>query len=269
MVVSRRAAPDRAPTDWVKTDKRDAVRLARRLAAAELTLVRVPSVEHERLRDLVRCQEDIRGDLMRARHRLSKFLLRREIYYQGPAAAWTQKHRVGTRCARATNLSALGLARMSPPDFEGEPITPQGLAAVKAERFELETQGRREIARRILAARELGDLKENAEYHAAKEDQAHMETRIQRRQRRLRSAVVVDESGQGDVVTFGHTAEVLDEGTGITHNWNIVGSTEADLSAGLLSAESPVAKVLLGRSAGESVEVSTPKGLRLRIKRVL
>ena len=63
------------------------------LAAGELTLVTIPSVEHERLRDLVRCREDIRGDLMRARHRLGKFLLRREIYYQGPAAAWSRKHR--------------------------------------------------------------------------------------------------------------------------------------------------------------------------------
>jgi transposase len=93
MVVCAPGRSDRAPRDRVKTDKRDAVRLARRLAAGELTLVRVPSVEHERLRDLVRCREDIRGDLMRARQRLGKFLLRREIYYQAPGAAWTQRHR--------------------------------------------------------------------------------------------------------------------------------------------------------------------------------
>lgn len=93
MAVCAPGRTDRAPTDRIKTDKRDAIRLARRLAAGELTLVTVPSVEHERLRDVVRCREDIRGDLMRARHRLSKFLLRREIYYQGPARAWTQKHR--------------------------------------------------------------------------------------------------------------------------------------------------------------------------------
>ena len=84
---------DRDRTDRVKTDKRDAIRLARRLAAGELTMVAVPSVEHEQLRDLVRCREDIRGDLMRARHRLGKFLLRREIYYEGPAMAWSRKHR--------------------------------------------------------------------------------------------------------------------------------------------------------------------------------
>ena len=84
---------ERRPGDRVKTDKRDAVRLARLLAAGELTLVHVPSLEHERLRDLVRCREDIRQDLMRARHRLGKFLLRRERYFPGRAGAWTREHR--------------------------------------------------------------------------------------------------------------------------------------------------------------------------------
>jgi transposase len=84
---------ERPPADRVKTDKRDAIRLARLLAAGELTLVTIPSVEREQLRDLVRCREDIRVDLMRARHRIGKFLLRREIYYEGPAAAWSRKHR--------------------------------------------------------------------------------------------------------------------------------------------------------------------------------
>ncbi len=102
-VHAHESTTDRAPADRVKTDKRDAVRLARRLAAGELTLVTVPSVEHEQLRDLVRCREDIRGDLMRARHRLGKFLLRREIYYPGPAAAWTQKHRAWLASLRFTD----------------------------------------------------------------------------------------------------------------------------------------------------------------------
>ncbi len=84
---------DRPASDRVKTDKRDAIRLARLLAAGELVLVTVPSVEREQLRDLVRCREDIRADLMRARHRIGKFLLRREIYYEGPAVAWTLKYR--------------------------------------------------------------------------------------------------------------------------------------------------------------------------------
>ena len=84
---------ERPPADRIKTDKRDAIRLARLLAAGELTLVTIPSVEREQLRDLVRCREDIRADLMRARHRIGKFLLRREIYWEGPGEAWTRKHR--------------------------------------------------------------------------------------------------------------------------------------------------------------------------------
>jgi transposase len=84
---------DRPASDRVKTDKRDAIRLARLLAAGELVLVTVPSVEREQLRDLVRCREDIRADLMRARHRIGKFLLRREIYWEGGGEAWPRKHR--------------------------------------------------------------------------------------------------------------------------------------------------------------------------------
>jgi transposase len=91
----RIAAPGlipKAPTDRVKTDRRDAERLARLLAAGELHFVHVPSVAEERFRDLVRCREDLRGDLMRARHRLSKLLLRHELRYPGPGGNWTQKH---------------------------------------------------------------------------------------------------------------------------------------------------------------------------------
>jgi transposase len=84
---------ERPPADRVKTDKRDAIRLARLLAAGELVLVTIPSVEREQLRDLVRCREDIRVDLMRARHRIGKFLLRREIYWEGPGEAWTRRYR--------------------------------------------------------------------------------------------------------------------------------------------------------------------------------
>jgi transposase len=84
---------ERPPQDRVKTDKRDAIRLARLLAAGELTLVTIPSVEREQLRDLVRCREDIRVDLSRARHRIGGFLLRREIYWEGTGEAWTRRHR--------------------------------------------------------------------------------------------------------------------------------------------------------------------------------
>jgi transposase len=93
LVVCAPGRTERPPADRVKTDKRDAIRLARLLAAGELTLVTIPSVEREQLRDLVRCREDIRADLMRARHRLGKFLLRREIYWEGRGEAWSRKHR--------------------------------------------------------------------------------------------------------------------------------------------------------------------------------
>src|SRR5512144_256289 len=82
----------KGPGDRVKTDRRDAVRLARLLAAGELRFAFVPSIADEGFRDLVRSIEDARGDLMRARHRLGKFLLRRGIRYPGPGSAWTQRH---------------------------------------------------------------------------------------------------------------------------------------------------------------------------------
>jgi transposase len=84
---------ERRPGDRIKTDKRDAIRLARLFAAGDLRLVWVPSEEQEQLRDLVRCREDLRADLMRARHRLATFLLRRERYYPGPGERWTLGHR--------------------------------------------------------------------------------------------------------------------------------------------------------------------------------
>jgi transcription elongation factor GreA len=147
--------------------------------------------------------------------------------------------------------------------MSGEPITEEGLAALKAEIAELETVARRDIAERILTARGHGDLKENAEYHAAKEDQAHLETRIIRLRSRLRNAVVVDApSTDGNTFAFGRSAEVRDEGTGETHTWTIVGVTEADRAAGKLSAESPVARALIDRAVGDTVEVQTPRGAR-------
>lgn len=145
---------------------------------------------------------------------------------------------------------------------DGEPITEQGLTALKTELGELETVGRREIAARILTARGHGDLKENAEYHAAKDDQAHLETKISRLRQRLRSAVVVETATGDEVFSFARSAEILDEDTGETHTWTIVGATEADRAAGKLSAESPIARALLDHKVGDTVEVATPKGTR-------
>ena len=151
---------------------------------------------------------------------------------------------------------------MSTPDPDREAITAAGLKALEAELEELQTAGRRTMAERILAARELGDLKENAEYHIAKDDQAHLETRIKRLRERLRNAVVVETNTRNATFAFGCTAEILDEYSGKLHTWTIVGPTEADLAQGKLSAESPVASALLGRAPGDAVEVQTPRGPR-------
>jgi transcription elongation factor GreA len=152
---------------------------------------------------------------------------------------------------------------VSPSEPEGEAITPAGLAALEAELAELQGPRRRAMAARILAARELGDLKENADYHIAKDDQAHLETKIKRLRQRLRNAVVVEVDAEDSSFAFGRTAEVLDEASGTLHTWTIVGPTEADVAAGKLSAESPVAKALLGRAPGDTVEVQTPRGSRI------
>src|ERR1700742_3026439 len=143
----------------------------------------------------------------------------------------------------------------------GEPITAAGIEELKAELAELEGPRRLEMADRIRVARELGDLKENAEYHTAKDDQAMMETRIKRLQERLRNAVVVEASeGNDGTFAFGRTAEVEDESKGETVTWTLVGSTEANLAEGKLSAESPIGQALMGAAVGATVEVETPRG---------
>jgi len=145
---------------------------------------------------------------------------------------------------------------------ETEAITAQGLEELKAEIARLEGEERQRIAERILRAREHGDLSENAEYHAAKEDQAHLETRIQRLLGRLRSARVVDAPATSDVVAFGSTVTFVDETSGREQTFTIVGTTEQDLKAGKLSSESPIARALMGAKAGDVVGVDTPGGKR-------
>jgi transcription elongation factor GreA len=150
-----------------------------------------------------------------------------------------------------------------------EQITPDGLVALREEIEQLESAGRADMAERIKAARELGDLKENAEYHIAKEDQAHLETKILRLTERLRAARVVDGVKDPDVVGFGSTVRVVDEGSGASNEFTLVGATEADLTSGRLSAESPVAQALLGARAGDTVSVRAPGGeRRYRVERV-
>jgi transcription elongation factor GreA len=146
-------------------------------------------------------------------------------------------------------------------EASGESITPEGLEDLRAELEQLEGPARSEMAERIKAARELGDLKENADYHIAKEDQGHLETKIKRLRMRLRDAVVVEaDEGAGDEFAFGRSAEVLDVESGKTHVWTLVGPTEADVASGKLSAESPVGRALRDTQVGGEVVVETPRG---------
>jgi transcription elongation factor GreA len=144
-------------------------------------------------------------------------------------------------------------------------MTAAELQRLREELGELESGGRSQMAARIKTAREWGDLKENGEYHAAKEAQAHLETRILRLREQVRAAVVVEQQG-GDDVSHGSSVEVTDLGTGGTQTFRIVSPNEADPKQGMLSSSSPVAQALLGHSAGDEVEVAIPAGVRrLRI----
>jgi transcription elongation factor GreA len=142
-------------------------------------------------------------------------------------------------------------------------ITAEGLVTLEAELAELEGEGRREIAGRIKTAREWGDLKENSEYHDAKNEQAHLETKIARLREKITGAVLVEDQkpSEGEV-GFGSTVVVSDH-NGVEHTWRIVSSHDASPAEGKLSAESPVARALLGRKAGQSASVPLPRGERV------
>jgi transcription elongation factor GreA len=140
-------------------------------------------------------------------------------------------------------------------------ITDDGLRDLHSELAILEGEGRREIAQRIKVAREWGDLKENSEYHDAKNDQAHLETKIARLREKISTAVIVRE-GEGAVdgaVGFGSAVVVRDQ-SGVQRTWRIVSSHDAAPAEGRLSAESPVARALIGRRPGEQAAVALPRG---------
>jgi transcription elongation factor GreA len=140
--------------------------------------------------------------------------------------------------------------------------SPAALEALKTELAALEGDGRREIAERIRTAREWGDLKENSEYHDAKNEQAHLETKIARLRERIAGAVVVEDAPPTTgTVGFGSTV-VVREQDGSERSWTIVSSRDAAPADGRLSADSPVAGALLGRATGDQVSVSLPRGTR-------
>ncbi|MGH2849361.1 MAG: GreA/GreB family elongation factor [Solirubrobacteraceae bacterium] len=135
-------------------------------------------------------------------------------------------------------------------------------AALVAELETLEGEGRRAMADRIKTAREWGDLKENSEYHDAKNDQAHLETKIAMLRDRLSRAQIVEAAGGADgVVAFGATVQIRDE-EGREQRFEIVSSQNAAPSEGRLSVESPVARALLGLHTGAEAVVQLPRGVR-------
>lgn len=142
---------------------------------------------------------------------------------------------------------------------EGSMITAEGLQTLRAELETLEGERRREIAERIKIAREWGDLKENSEYHDAKNEQAHLETKIARLRERISTAVVVETTASDGAVGFGSTVVVREE-NGKERTWRIVSSHDASPAEGRLSADSPVARALVGRRPGEETSVALPKG---------
>jgi transcription elongation factor GreA len=141
-------------------------------------------------------------------------------------------------------------------------ITAEGLQTLESELAVLEGDGRREIAERIKTAREWGDLKENSEYHDAKNDQAHLETKIARLREKIADAVIVaDQPPRAGVVGLGSKVLVRDQ-DGLEQTWLIVSSHDASPRDGRLSAESPMAVALLGRRDGDQISVSLPRGSR-------
>ena len=147
--------------------------------------------------------------------------------------------------------------------METEPITVNGVKKLQDELNDLINNKRQKVIQAIAVAREHGDLKENAEYHAAKEEQGHIEGRIQKIQSLLANVEIIDVSKIPDgtkTVVFGATVQVSDLDNNTKIKFQIVGDDEADIEQGLLSYKSPVAKSLISKEKGDFATVTTPKG---------
>ena len=142
-------------------------------------------------------------------------------------------------------------------------MTAAGYSYLQAELKRLKSVERPEIIRAIAAAREHGDLSENAEYHAARERQAFVEGRVADIEDVIRRAEVIDVGKlSGEEIKFGATVTLADEDTEQERTFQIVGEHESDVDAGRLSVTSPLARAVIGRTTGDSVEVTTPKGTK-------
>ena len=145
------------------------------------------------------------------------------------------------------------------------PMTKKGEQALRAELEKLKSEDRPRVIEAIAEAREHGDLKENAEYHAAREQQGFIEGRIRELEHKLSHANVIDvmSLAQNGKVVFGTTVELEDSDSGEEMTYKIVGEDEADIKAGLISNASPIARALLGKEEGETVEVVIPGGRKM------
>ena len=141
------------------------------------------------------------------------------------------------------------------------PMTSEGLVNLEDELRHLKNTARPEVIRAIALAREHGDLSENAEYHAARDRQSFIEGRVGELEDKIARAEVIDVSKlSGKTVKFGAKVSLIDEDTDEKQIYQIVGQDEADVKQGRLAITSPLARALIGKSVGESVEVNTPKG---------
>ena len=146
--------------------------------------------------------------------------------------------------------------------MEKIPLTRAGFDKIDAELKHLKSVERPAIIQAIAEARALGDLSENAEYHSAKEKQSFIEGRIKELEGVLSLAEVIDPSKLSGTIKFGATVELVDEDTDEEKKYQIVGEYEADLENGKLNIKSPLARALIGKDEGDSVEVRTPGGDR-------
>ena len=146
---------------------------------------------------------------------------------------------------------------------ERVPMTRQGYDKLEADLRELKTVDRPQIVKEIEVARAHGDISENAEFHAAKERQSHIEGRIRQLEDKLARAQVIDPSGPApESVRFGVTVVLLDAETEEEVTYTLVGEDESDIAKGLLSISSPIARALLGKTVDDVVRVQVPKGTR-------
>lgn len=143
------------------------------------------------------------------------------------------------------------------------PFTPEGYSTLKEELYELKGTARPQVIEDIAIARAHGDLSENAEYHAAKEKQGFIESRIKDLDGKISRAEIIDPKNlSGDKVLFAATVTLVDEETDEESTYKIVGEDQSDIEKGLISYTAPIARAMMGKTVGNSVEVSTPKGIK-------